>query len=153
LRYNYVMTKNKIVVKEWTLSYNMTGRKVPGIILSSMDVYKFSAKYLENTPIEKSVCIALDAQCNIIGYMIQQGTIDTAPVYAREIFLFLLSAGASRFCMAHNHPTGNCTPSRDDWKMVKSLRYTGVSMCIEMIDSIIIGDTVLSMTNDKRWNS
>ena len=84
---------------------------------TSLDVYRFARRFLENTPIEKLLCIALDAQNNIIGYTVQTGTVDEAPVFAREIFLFLLSCGAVRFAVAHNHAiTGNCTPSPEDWK-------------------------------------
>lgn len=66
---------------------------------------------------------------------ITQSTID-----ARVIFRLALLAGATRIIIAHNHPSGDCTPSIDDHNVTKIIKEIGAFHQIPLRDHIILGD-------------
>jgi DNA repair protein RadC len=51
----------------------------------------------------------------------QQGTIDHTPVYVREVVKRALEVGATALVIAHNHPSGDPTPSQADVLMTKAI--------------------------------
>jgi len=63
-----------------------------------------------------------------------QSTID-----ARVIFRLALLAGATRIIMAHNHPSGDCTPSIDDHNVTKLIKEIGAFHQIPLQDHIVLG--------------
>ncbi|MCL2498298.1 MAG: DNA repair protein RadC [Symbiobacteriaceae bacterium] len=68
------------------------------------------------------------------------GTIDHALVQPREVFAYALRRGAAKIIVAHNHPSGDPTPSRDDEVVTLRLSEAGKLMGIDLLDHIIIGD-------------
>lgn len=69
----------------------------------------------------------------------QEGTIDHAPVYAREIVKRALELHASAIIMVHNHPAGDPEPSREDVTITKTVQKALASVDIELHDHLIIG--------------
>ena len=69
----------------------------------------------------------------------QQGTIDHAPVYAREIVKRALEHHASAVIMIHNHPNGDPNPSKDDIAITKTLQNALAAVHIDLLDHLIIG--------------
>jgi len=65
---------------------------------------------------------------------ISQSTID-----ARVIYRLALLAGATRIIMAHNHPSGDCTPSIDDHNVTKMIKEIGSFHQIPLQDHIVLG--------------
>lgn len=57
-----------------------------------------------------------------------------------EIFIRLLLVGASNFVIAHNHPSGDCTLSKEDINLTKRIKYCADIMGIPLLDHIIIGE-------------
>ena len=83
--------------------------------------------------------VCFDVKLNLIGvFEISHGTIDRAVVSPREIFQKALFCGASRIIVAHNHPSGDLTPSRDDIVFSKKLDEAGEIIDIKVADSLII---------------
>ena len=83
--------------------------------------------------------ICLDTKLKLIGvFEISHGTIDRAVVSPREIFQKALFCGASRIIVAHNHPSGDLTPSRNDIVFSKKLDEAGEIIDIKVADSLII---------------
>lgn len=68
-----------------------------------------------------------------------QGTVNHAPVYPREIVRRALELHATALILAHNHPSGDPTPSRDDIAMTKTIRQTCEALRIAVHDHIVIG--------------
>src|SRR5581483_1526148 len=56
---------------------------------------------------------------------ISQGTLDTILVHPREVFKSAIAAGASAIVLAHNHPSGDPTPSEADIKVTRELIRAG----------------------------
>jgi DNA repair protein RadC len=67
------------------------------------------------------------------------GTIDHTPVYPREVIRRALEVGATALVLAHNHPSGDPTPSPADIRMTKEIMSIAEPMGIMVHDHIIIG--------------
>ena len=70
---------------------------------------------------------------------ISQGTLDAALVDAREVFKPAIAARASSIVLAHNHPSGDPTPSSEDISITKRLIKAGELLNISVLDHIILG--------------
>jgi len=70
---------------------------------------------------------------------ISQGTLDTLLVHPREVFKSAIAAGAAAIVLAHNHPSGDPTPSEADIKVTRDLIRAGQLLKIEVLDHIILG--------------
>jgi DNA repair protein RadC len=70
---------------------------------------------------------------------ISQGTLDTILVHPREVFRPAIAAGAAAIILAHNHPSGDPTPSEADIKVTRDLIRAGQLLKIEVLDHIILG--------------
>ncbi len=70
---------------------------------------------------------------------ISQGTLDTILVHPREVFKFAIAANAAALVLAHNHPSGDPTPSEADIKVTRDLIRAGQLLKIEVLDHVIMG--------------
>jgi len=70
---------------------------------------------------------------------ISQGTLDTILVHPREVFKAAIAANAAAIVLAHNHPSGDPTPSEADIKVTRDLIRAGQLLKIEVLDHIILG--------------
>lgn len=68
-----------------------------------------------------------------------EGTITESLVYPREIFGRAYNLGASKIIVAHNHPSGNLTPSSADKAITKLLLLSGKLLHLKVLDHLIIG--------------
>ncbi|ADK86250.1 DNA repair protein RadC [Desulfarculus baarsii DSM 2075] len=66
------------------------------------------------------------------------GTIDRAVVYPREVAALALARGATALACAHNHPSGDATPSTDDRAITRRLYYACQGVGLELVDHIIV---------------
>ena len=60
-------------------------------------------------------------------------------VHPREVFKPAIKAGAASVILAHNHPSGNVEPSREDKSVTKRLVETGQTVGIVVLDHVILG--------------
>lgn len=70
---------------------------------------------------------------------VTDGTIDQLLVHPREVFKSAIAANAAAIVLAHNHPSGDPTPSEADIKVTRDLIRAGQLLKIEVLDHIIIG--------------
>jgi DNA repair protein RadC len=82
----------------------------------------------------------LDRKNILIADEVQSaGTVDHAPVYPREVVKRALELGASALILAHNHPSGDSTPSRADIEMTREIVTAAKSLKIAVHDHLVIG--------------
>ncbi len=82
----------------------------------------------------------LDKRNGLIADEVQQtGTVDHTPVYPREIVKRALELSASAIILAHNHPSGDPTPSTADIQMTRQIVDIAKPLGIAVHDHIIIG--------------
>lgn len=85
--------------------------------------------------------IALDTKCKPIGiFEVSHGTVNSALTSPREIFVRLCLCGATNCLLAHNHPSGDTTPSKEDIMLTSQISEVGKIMNINLLDHIIIGE-------------
>jgi len=70
---------------------------------------------------------------------VTDGTLDTLLVHPREVFRKAIAANAAAVVLAHNHPSGDPTPSEADIKVTRDLIRAGQLLKIEVLDHVIIG--------------
>ncbi len=68
------------------------------------------------------------------------GTLNHATVHPRETFRRAIVAGTYSIIIAHNHPTGDVTPSAADIRLTRSLHEAGELLLIPLLDHIIFTD-------------
>lgn len=82
----------------------------------------------------------LNTRRRLIGVQnISQGTLDTILVHPREVFAPAIAKRASAIVLAHNHPSGDPTPSEADIKVTRDLIRVGQILKIEVLDHVIMG--------------
>jgi DNA repair protein RadC len=72
--------------------------------------------------------------------MIYQGTLEHTFVRIAEVFRPAIVANAAALIVAHNHPSGDPTPSPEDVRLTKELVEAGRLLGINVLDHIVIGD-------------
>jgi len=68
------------------------------------------------------------------------GSLNSSIVHPREVFREAVKRSAASIIVAHNHPSGNPSPSPEDIEVTKRLIEAGSIMGIEVLDHVIIGD-------------
>lgn len=90
---------------------------------------------------EHFCAIFLDAKLNILRWKtIHIGTLTMSVVGPREVFREAVREGASSIVVAHNHPSGDTTPSPEDIDVTKKLVEIGNMLDIPVVDHVIIGE-------------
>src|SRR5580700_3045500 len=82
----------------------------------------------------------LDKRNQLIADEVQQtGTVDHTPVYPREVVKRALELSATAVILAHNHPSGDPTPSQADIQMTQQIIAVAGPLGITVHDHIIVG--------------
>ena len=105
-------------------------------------VFEFSVKELrlDKKAEEYAFMLAYDTKKVLIGvFEISHGTINTALLSNREIFMRALLIGAANIIIVHNHPSGNILPSEQDRNICKKIMDAAKLLEIPLDDFIIIG--------------
>jgi DNA repair protein RadC len=76
----------------------------------------------------------------IVSRPVSIGSLDTSIVHPREAFKEAVSACAASVIFAHNHPSGDPEPSKEDIELTKRLAKAGEIMGIDVLDHIIVCD-------------
>nr|WAH99785.1 MAG: DNA repair protein RadC [Candidatus Methanoperedens sp.]WAH99969.1 MAG: DNA repair protein RadC [Candidatus Methanoperedens sp.] len=110
-------------------------------INSPEDVYRRLYPTMRESKKEHFVELCLDTKNQIIREdTISIGSLNANVVHPREVFRTALIESAAHIIVAHNHPSGDPTPSREDIEITKKLVETGKIMGIDVLDHVIIGD-------------
>ena len=114
---------------------------------SPSDAAQILCRYLENEDREHFVTLMMDVRNRIIGiHTVSIGTLNCAVISAREVFKAAILANAASIILAHNHPSGDLTPSPEDIQVTENLRKAGKLLDIEVLDHVIVGE-------DGAWSS
>jgi len=107
-------------------------------IRSAKDAYEY-LQDMRNLPKEHLRGLYLNSRNHIIrDEVISIGTINTNIVHPREVFRPAIESNASAIVLAHNHPSGEATPSSEDIEITKQIIQAGKILGISLLDHIII---------------
>ena len=89
---------------------------------------------------EHFLCLYLNARNQVIHQeIISIGSLSASIVHPREVFLVAVQHSAASVVLAHNHPSLDVSPSKDDIELTRRLVNAGEIMGIDVLDHIIIG--------------
>jgi DNA repair protein RadC len=92
------------------------------------------------SPREQFRVLFLDKRNHLIADEIQgRGTVDHTPVYPREVARRSLELGATAIILAHNHPSGDPTPSAADIRMTREIVSVLDPLGIIVHDHVVLG--------------
>lgn len=90
---------------------------------------------------EEFLALFLDAKNRIISvHSVAVGSLSLCIVHPREVFKAAILANASGVILAHNHPSGDPTPSKEDRELTDRLCKAGEILGIRVLDHVVIGD-------------
>ena len=111
-------------------------------ITRAADAIKVVARRLAELDREAFVVIHLDAKNKPIAIeTISIGCLTWSVVHPREVFKGAIINGAASIIAAHNHPTGDTTPSHPDREVLRRLKQAGTLLGIPLTDFVIVGAT------------
>jgi len=117
---------------------------------SPIDAVIILQPMLEDCDREKFIALLLDTKNHVVAAnTVSIGTVNASLVHPREIFKVALLCNASAVILAHNHPSGNPTPSHEDIDITNRLKKAGEILGIEVLDHIIIGDNTWTSFKEK----
>ncbi len=109
---------------------------------SAMKAYKALRPLFKGLDREHFVVCCLDSGLKIIAVnVVSVGSLNLAIVHPREVFKAAILANACSVILAHNHPSGDPTPSREDITLSQRLREAGEILGIKVLDSLVIGES------------
>ena len=104
------------------------------------EVYEELQDAFSDSRQEHFVVLLLSAKNSILRVVtVHKGTLSSTQVGAREVFREAVREGACSVIVAHNHPSGDPTPSSEDIQVTKRLVEVGILLDIPVLDHIIIG--------------
>lgn len=90
---------------------------------------------------EHFLAVLLNSKNKVINIeQISEGSLTASVVHPREVFAAAVVNHAAALLVAHNHPSGDPTPSREDRNLTDVLSKAGEIMGIPLLDHLIIGD-------------
>lgn len=108
----------------------------PEVVLAKVLGYKMSIDS------ESFFVLPLDKKCRLCGPMteVTRGTLDSSLVHPREVFKVALKWSAASVIVAHNHPSGDPTPSKEDLDVTRRLIEAGRVLSVPLTDHVVVGD-------------
>jgi UPF0758 protein clos_1766 len=110
-------------------------------IKNTDDIAKILIEELKYEKREIVKLVLLNTKNIILKIMdISFGGTSSAFVEPKDILLEAIKVGAPKIIIAHNHPSGDPTPSFADFEITNRIEKAGQIMGIELLDHIVIGD-------------
>lgn len=126
------------MIKVGTITLECDARKVYGPEISS-DIF---IDQIGRKNIEYLGLLCLDNTDRIINYStIAIGKINEITIDMAQIFKVVLLANASKFIIAHNHPSGVVTPTEQDINLTKKIGQVAQLLGVELVDSLIVSES------------
>jgi DNA repair protein RadC len=144
----------RAIAKNWGLSPNKTKRLQYAIEMTRRlskpmpptqriggpeDIFASLAYKINGLQQESFWSVCLDCKHQVLGVeLIALGTLNQLLVHPREVFQSAILKKAYAIIIAHNHPSGDLTPSKEDIELTKRLKYAGEIIGIDVLDHVIL---------------
>ena len=138
----------RIIIKEAGVEYRIAkNHKVSTPQDAAMHVAE-----IKNSDVECFAVLCLDTKNGLrIAEVVTKGLLDASLVHPREVFRTAIAKSAASIVLAHNHPSGDVTPSMEDICITRQLVEAGKVVDIKVLDHVIVGpgtDNVHSMREE-----
>ena len=120
----------------------MQGQRTAEIIFDEpQKVWDYLYPETRSDDVEKVWVLCLDRKNRLIrAEPVTSGTATGSLVHPREIFRPAIRTGATAIILAHNHPSGDPTPSSADLRVTKKIFMASKTVDLEMHDHVVLGE-------------
>jgi len=109
-------------------------------ITKAADAANFLMAELGNRPAEVFGALFLDTKHHILAFEeLFHGTIDHTSAHPRELIRRVIHHNAARIILAHNHPSGDTTPSQADIELTNALKNALEMLDVKLLDHLVVG--------------
>lgn len=137
--------QHNVLVKENSCNYPVDSLSNPQSVMEMLNTVFRLNKQAE----EYVYMIALNTKCKPLGvFEISHGAVSQSICNPREIYIKALLCGATGIILAHNHPSGDTTPSKNDMEVYQKIREAGKINGVNLFDNLIIGNGYFSFTEN-----
>jgi len=107
-------------------------------IKSPQDVY--NAVKIDKEAQEHFIALLLNTKNRVVdSVLVSLGSANANVVHPREVYRPAIVRSATSIAVAHNHPSGDPTPSREDIEITKKLDESGKLLGINLLDHVVCG--------------
>ena len=118
--------------------YTPATPKIEKQVRSATAVYRLCHRMVHLQQ-EQFRVLALDVRLRLIRMKtIAMGSLVACPVEPREVFRFAIQVGAHCVAVAHNHPSGDPSPSPEDRMLTRRLHGVGELVGVRLVDHVIV---------------
>ena len=111
-----------------------------GQVRSPADAFAIVAPLIQHADSERFVVMLLDTKNNVLGmHTLYVGSLNTCVVRVGEVFKAAIVYGAASIILAHNHPSGDPTPSPEDVRVTELITDAGRLLDIAVLDHVVVG--------------
>jgi DNA repair protein RadC len=113
----------------------------PGRLRSTADIAARAAPLLRGRSRERLVVISCDAALGVLGAdAVSDGAADHTLFPVREVIVAVLRRDGLSFALAHNHPSGDATPSADDEAATEAIAAAAAATGLRFLDHVVVTD-------------
>ena len=128
-------------IAELSMRISRTTRTESVRLNSPSAIADFYMEQMRHLREEIVMCAYFDVKSKFLGdKFISKGTLSSSMVDISTIIKAALEKNASKIVLLHNHPSGDCAPSKDDMVVTDKLAEGSRIFSIELCDHIVIGD-------------
>ncbi|MBN8236779.1 DNA repair protein RadC [Halobacillus kuroshimensis] len=122
------------------------------MIRSPEDGADFIMEEMRDLKQEHFICLFLNTKNQVLHRQtIFIGSLNASIVHPREVYKEAVKRSAASIICAHNHPSGDPTPSQEDIQVTQRLKECGKMIGIELLDHIVIGDRTFISLKEKGY--
>lgn len=116
-----------------------TGEAAP-LMDSPQRIYRWLRPIADGEPVEKFWVLSLNRKNRLLRCQaVTSGTATASLVHPREVFREAIRNSASALVCAHNHPSGDPSPSQADIRATRQLREAAKVVQLDLLDHVIVG--------------
>ena len=132
--YSFKQVEVRLYLKEGETLYS------PEPISSPVSAINVLSELMKDLDREMVAVVNLDAKNRPMNYnIVSIGSINTSLAPIQNIMKSAILSNAASIMLAHNHPSGDCTPSRQDYELTVRLVEAGKLLEIPVLDHLILG--------------
>jgi len=142
------------VIASFELSKRLLKGKKTRVYLSPKDVQNAMQDVIQSRKEHFAVFYLDSRNQEIIRDIVSIGTLNGSLVHPREVFENAIKYNAASILIAHNHPSGDPSPSDPDLEVTQRLKEAGEILGIELLDHVIVTKSdIFSFKNENLLNS
>ena len=120
------------------------------VVRDPVTIARYFMERMRHNKTERVMVVCLDSKGMFISEReLSVGSVNSAVVSPREVFMEAIKAEAVNIILIHNHPSGDPTPSKSDIELTNAVSELGFVMGIPLLDHIIIGDNIYTSFKEK----